>query len=97
MIILRMIRLEEIMTIISKVVPYEGYKVFIELTNGHGILIDFESKLDTLRFCVLENKDVFKRVYTDGFSLLWNKGKLRVSMSEIMEMLQYSQTLYKVG
>lgn len=85
------------MTIISKVVPYEGYKVFIELTNGHGILIDFESKLDTLRFCVLENKDVFKRVYTDGFSLLWNKGKLRVSMSEIMEMLQYSQTLYKVG
>lgn len=85
------------MTIISKVVPYEGYKIFIELTNGHGILIDFESKLDTLRFCVLENKDVFKRVYTDGFSLLWNKGKLRVSMSEIMEMLQYSQTLYKVG
>ncbi len=85
------------MTIISKVIPYEGYKVFIELTNGHGILIDFESKLDTLRFCVLENKDVFKRVYTDGFSLLWNKGKLRVSMSEIMEMLQYSQTMYKVG
>lgn len=85
------------MTIISKVVPYEGYKLFIELTNGHGIMIDFESKIDTLRFCALENKDVFKRVYTDGFSLIWNKGKLRVSMSEIMEMLQYSHTLYKVG
>jgi len=85
------------MTIIKKVVPYDGYKVFLELTNGHGILVDFESKLDTLRFCMLENKDVFKRVYTDGFSIMWNKGKLKVSVSEIIEMLQYTQTLFMVG
>lgn len=85
------------MTMISKVIPYEDYRVLIELTNGHGIIIDFETKLDTLRFCMLENKDLFRRVYTDGFSLLWNKGKLRVSMSEIIEMLQFTQTLFKVG
>ena len=58
--------------------------------------MDTASKLDTLRFCMLENKDVFRRVYTDGFSLLWNKGELRVSMSEIMEMLQFKTTLFKV-
>lgn len=85
------------MTIIRRVIPYEDYKVFVELTNGHGVLVDFETKLDTLRFCMLENKDVFRKVYTDGFSILWNKGKLRVSMSEIIEMLQYTQTLFKVG
>ena len=85
------------MTMISKVIPYEDYRVLIELTNGHSIIIDFETKLDTLRFCMLENKDMFRRVYTDGFSLLWNKGKLRVSMSEIIEMLQFTQTLFKVG
>ena len=85
------------MAIISKVVPYEDYKIFIELSNGHGIVMDFESKLDTLRFCMLENKDIFRRVYTDGYSVLWNHGKLRVSISKVMEMLQQSQILYKVG
>lgn len=83
--------------IIKKVSPYDRYKVLVELTNGHGILVDFESKLDTLRFCSLENRDVFNRMYTDGFSIIWNKGKLRVSMSEIMEMLQHTQTFYNVG
>ncbi len=84
------------MTMISRVVPYDDYRILVELTNGNSIIIDFELKLDTLRFCMLENKDVFKRVYTDGFSLLWNKGELRVSMSEIIEMLQFKQTLFKV-
>ena len=85
------------MTMISKVIPYEDYRVLIELTNGHSIIVDFETKLDTLRFCMLENKDVFRRVYTDGFSIIWNKGNLRVSLSEIIEMLQFTQTLFKVG
>lgn len=84
------------MTMISKVVPYNDYRILVELTNGHSIIIDFESKLDTLRFCMLENKDVFRRVYTDGFSILWNEGELKVSMSEIMEMLQFKPTLFKV-
>ena len=85
------------MVLINNIVPYDDYRVLIELSNGHGIIINFESKLNTLRFSMLENKDVFKRVYTDGFSLLWNKGKLRVSMSEIMEMLQFKQTLFMVS
>ncbi len=85
------------MAMIKRAVPYEGYRILIELTNGNSIIIDFESKLNTLRFCMLENKDLFKRVYTDGYSIIWNKGKLRVSMSEIMEMLQFTQTLFRVG
>lgn len=85
------------MAMIKSVIPYEDYRILIELTNGHSIIMDFESKLNTLRFCMLENKDVFRRVYTDGFSILWNKGKLRVSMSEIMEMLQFTKTLFMAG
>lgn len=85
------------MVLISNVVPYDDYRLLIELSNGHGVIINFESKLDTLRFSMLENKDIFRRVYTDGFSLLWSRGKLRVSMSEIMEMLQSKQTLFMVS
>ena len=85
------------MAMIKSVIPYEDYRILIELTNGHSIIVDFESKLNTLRFCMLENKDVFRRDYTDGFSILWNKGKLRVSMSEIMEMLQFTKTLFMAG
>lgn len=85
------------MVLISNVVPYDDYRLLIELSNGHGVIINFESKLDTLRFSMLENKDIFRRVYTDGFSLLWSRGKLRVSMSEIMEILQSKQTLFMVS
>lgn len=84
------------MPIIYKVKPLDGYKVFIELQNGNAIILDFENKLDTLRFSELENKDTFKKVKTDGFSLLWNKGKLKVSIGEILEMLQDVRSLFKV-
>lgn len=84
------------MPIIDKVIPLDGYKVLIELKNGHSIILDFENKLDTLRFSELENKDLFRKVKTDGFTLLWNKGKLKVSIGEILQMLQDIKSLFKV-
>lgn len=84
------------MQIIDKVTPLSDYKLLVELINGQALVLNFESKLNSLRFNIIENKDIFKRVSTDGFSVLWNKGKLRVSLGEMMEMLQDIKTLFKV-
>ncbi|MDE6209747.1 MAG: hypothetical protein K2M73_08780 [Lachnospiraceae bacterium] len=84
------------MPIIDKVTPLSDYKLLVELINGQALVLNFESKLNSLRFNIIENKDIFKRVSTDGFSVLWNKGKLRVSLGEMIEMLQDIKTLFKV-
>lgn len=84
------------MQIIDKVTPLSDYKLLVELINGQALVLNFESKLNSLRFNIIENKDIFKRVSTDGFSVLWNKGKLRVSLGEMIEMLQDIKTLFKV-
>lgn len=84
------------MPIISSVIPLTDYRIQVDLANGQSIILNFESKLNTLRFCSLENKDNFNRVVTDGFSILWNKGKLRVSVGEMIEMLQDIRSMFKI-
>lgn len=76
------------MTMIKSVAPCGDYRLLIELENGHAIILDMECKLGTVRFGMLENKDVFKRVYTDGYSIYWKKGLIRLNLSEIIQMLQ---------
>ena len=84
------------MPIIDNVIPYDDYRILIELKNGQSIILNLEYKLNTIRFGILENKDIFRRVSTDGFSILWDKGKLRVSIGEMMEMLQDIRPMFKV-
>ncbi|NLL92953.1 MAG: DUF2442 domain-containing protein [Clostridiales bacterium] len=84
------------MSIIEKVIPFEDYRVLVELGNGNAIILNFETKLNTVRFNCIENKDIFRKVYTDGYSILWNGGKLRVSIGEMMEILQDTRSLFKV-
>lgn len=83
------------MPIIDKVTPLADYRLLVELINGQALVLNFESKLKSLRFNIIENKDIFRRVSTDGFSVLWNKGKLRVSIGEMIEMLQDIKTMFK--
>ncbi len=84
------------MSIIEKVIPFEDYRLLIELGNGNSIILNFNQKIKTLRFSELENKDLFKKVYTDGFSVMWNKGKIKISMGEAIEMIQDIRSLFAV-
>lgn len=84
------------MSIIEKVIPFEDYRLLIELGNGNYIILNFNQKIKTLRFSELENKDLFKKVYTDGFSIMWSKGKIKISMGEAIEMLQDIRSLFAV-
>lgn len=74
------------MALIDCAIPEDRYKLLIEFNNGNAVILDFESKLKTFRFNSLENIDNFKRVTTDGVSLMWNNGNLRVGINEIIQM-----------
>lgn len=83
------------MTPISDVVILDNYKVHIELSNGNSVILDFSKKLNTIRFVKLKNIDIFKKVQSDGYSISWMNGRIRVSLGEIFEMLQNLNTLYR--
>lgn len=84
------------MSMISNAIAFSDYRILVELNNGNAIILDFEKKLNTFRFYKLDNKNIFMKVKTDGFSLLWDNGKIRVSLGEIIEMLQDTKSLFKV-
>ncbi len=85
------------MSFIIDVSVYEDYKLLIELENGNSIILDMESKLDTLRFSILKNYDCFKSVKTDGCSVYWKNGMVRLSFNEILQMLRTVTYLSLVG
>lgn len=81
----------------------DDYRLYIELYNGHAIILNMESKLNTFRFSPLANKDVFAKAYTDGFSVIWRsnsslrKVDIRMSVVEIMNILQEISYISLVG
>lgn len=80
------------MPLIKKVKSIGDYHLFIELGNGHSITLNMENKLDTIRFIDINNKDIFNRVSTDGSSIFWSNGKIRINFAEIIEIMQFNQT-----
>lgn len=72
------------------------YTVLIELTSGHKIILDLSKKLHSIRFREIANQDVFKRAYTDGYSVIWKNGKIMISFGEIIDILQDLNLLYRV-
>lgn len=80
---------------IQKIEPQDNYNILIELTAGHKVILDFSNKLHTIRFYELANPDVFKKAVTDGYSIIWKNGKIRVSFGEIIDILQTVNVLYR--
>lgn len=80
---------------ISKIEPQDKYNILIELASGHKIILDLSEKLHTIRFHELANPDVFKRVETDGYSIIWENGKIMVSFGEILDILKNVTVLFR--
>lgn len=72
---------------IKSVVPREDYKLKVTMDNGNSLIIGMKSKLDTIRFGMLANKEVFDTVTTDGRCIKW-QDKIEISVNEIFQMAQ---------
>jgi hypothetical protein len=60
------------MSQIKNVVPHEGYKLELFLDNGSSVTLNMESRLQTLRFGMLADKEFFKQATTDGKYIRWD-------------------------
>lgn len=75
------------MNLIRGVVPIDGYCLKVHFNNGSSVTLNLESKLQTVRFGMLSNKEFFKRATTDGICIRWDN-KIEISISEIFQLAQ---------
>lgn len=75
------------MSHIISVVPLEDYRLQVCLDNDSSMILSLESKLHTLRFGMLSEKELFRKVTTDGNCISW-EGKAELSLSEVFQLMQ---------
>jgi len=72
-------------TRIINVVPKEDCCLEIILDNGSSINLSLKSRLETIRFGILTDEELFKKATTDGICITWD-GKVEISLSEAFQL-----------
>lgn len=72
---------------IRSIAAKDDYMLEVVLENGSSINLNMKSRLKTVRFGMLEDKEFFKRATTDGTCVRWDN-KIEISLSEIFQMAQ---------
>ena len=75
------------MSHIKSVVPKEDYKLEVFLDNGSSITLNLESRLQTVRFGMLADKEFFRQATTDGSFIRWDN-KIEISVNEAFQLAQ---------
>jgi len=75
------------MSKIIGLVPQENYRIEVILDNGSSVTLNLESRLQTVRFGVLTDKELFKRAVTDGSYIRWDN-KAEISVNELFQLAQ---------
>lgn len=66
------------------------YQLEVTMETGTTIHFDFRSRLNTLRFGMLRDEELFRSVYTDGNYLIFNRvGRMlvKITASEFMDLV----------
>ena len=77
----------DILNQIKSIVAKDNYMLEVVLENGCSINLNMESRLKTLRFGMLADKEFFKGAITDGTCIRWGN-KIEISLSEVFQMAQ---------
>ncbi len=75
------------MSQIIKVIPKEDYCLDIILDNDSSIQLSLKNRLETIRFGVLADAELFRKATTDGICISW-EGKVEISLSEAFQLAQ---------
>lgn len=73
------------MSRIKSVMPKEDYCLEVQLDNGSSIILNLESRLQTLRFSMLSDMAFFKTAATDGVCIRWDS-KVEISLNEVFQL-----------
>jgi len=72
---------------IIKVIPKEDYCLDIILDNGSSIQLSLKNRLETIRFGVLADTELFRKATTNGICISW-EGKVEISLVEAFQLAQ---------
>lgn len=75
------------MSKITGLIPLEDYRLEVRLDNGSSVTLNLESRLETIRFGQLADKELFKRAVTDGSFIRWDS-KVEISINELFQLAQ---------
>lgn len=75
------------MSKITDLVPQEDYRLEVKLDNGSSVTLNLESRLHTVRFGILEDKELFKQATTDGSYIYWGD-LIEISATEVFQLVQ---------
>ena len=75
------------MSKITGLVPQEDYRMEVLLDNGSSVTLNLESRLETVRFGMLADKELFRRAVTDGSYIRWDN-KVEISVNELFQLAQ---------
>mgnify|MGYP000978781758 CR=1 FL=1 len=73
------------MSQIINVTPRNDYKLEVYLENGSIIVLNLESKLKTVRFGMLADKEFFMKAATDGSYIRWGNF-IEISIKEVFQL-----------
>ena len=75
------------MSNIIEVRTKENYCLEVRMENGSSVVLNLESRLQTVRFGVLADRELFSRAVTDGTYIRWDK-KVEISVDEVFQLAQ---------
>lgn len=75
------------MSFIKAVMPLKDYRLFMNMQSGSSVIVDFSAKLDTMRYAELEDEAFFRTAATDGDYVVWDGGRLRLAVNELMDVI----------
>ncbi|HOE57911.1 MAG TPA: DUF2442 domain-containing protein [Bacillota bacterium] len=75
------------MSYIKTVLPMKGYRLFMEMKGGSAVIVDFSNKLHTVKYAELAEEAFFRTAATDGDYVIWDDGRLRLTVNELMEVV----------
>lgn len=75
------------MSHIIKVIPKEDYCLEVLLENGSSVILSLKSRIGTVRFGMLAEKDFFQQATTDGSYIRWDN-KIEISVNEVFQLAQ---------
>ena len=75
------------MSRIVNIVPQEDYRLLVQLDNGSSIMLNLESRLQTVRFGMLADNALFWQAVTDGSYIRWGD-LIEISVTEVFQLAQ---------
>lgn len=81
--------------IFHAVTPMEDERLQVEMESGSMVCLDMHSRVQSVRFGLLKNQDVFQSVATDGYRLIfYQNGRevLDIPADTFMDLLAVDRT-----